>query len=208
VGTGGKKYPPKRAIARKLLSEGQYIILKTREANYWWYGDSVQSMPLQLYADYNAILDQMAQKEKQRQKKYFPRPQYPTIMPERVAATSAPMTQETQPKRSATRETIPAISKSKPSPFGRKPGYRQPLASSEAEKFAQHVYQKLCDLSEGKQGRSSISSARRMVAEYGESSVRQALKITATRRNVRKPIGFIATLLRSEKVEKRLQGFG
>jgi hypothetical protein len=206
MGEGGKKYPPRREIARKLLAGGQYVVLKTREANYWYYGEQDQPMPLRLQADYQAIIDQMDERERRRQRRTFPRPQYPTITPEKVAATAAPTTQGTQSKRSAaTRETIAPAPRPKPSPFGRKPEYRQPLENPQAEAFAHLVHQKLCDLSEGKEGRSSLSSARRMVAEYGETAVRRALKTTATRRNVRKPVGFIATLLRSEKVERKLK---
>jgi hypothetical protein len=216
MGTGGKKYPPKREIARKLLAEGQQVVLKTREANYWYYGEQDQPMPFRLQADYHAIIEQMEERERRRQRRYFPRPHYLTIPPERVAApervvapkrvvaTAAPTTQQTQPQRSVTRETIASTLKPKPAAFGRKPEYRQPLENPQAEAFAQTVHRKLSHLSEGKEGRSSLPAARRMVAEYGETAVRRALKTTATRRNIRKPIGFISTLLRSEKVERRM----
>ena len=53
-------------------------------------------------------------------------------------------------------------------------------------------------MSKGKEGSISLASARRLVHRYGETAVRQALKTATSRRNIRKPVGFITTLLRSE----------
>lgn len=185
----GKNYPPKRPVARKLLATGHLVTLRTRVANFWWYGDKDKPMPLRFQADYYAILEQMDQAARRRRQPSKPQYQFLVITPQRVARIS-PGASET-PKPSVT--TIP---------FGRKPdgrtSYRQPLPDLVAEVTAQHVHRAIHEMSKGKQGNISLASARRLVYRYGEPAVRQALQTTACRRNIRKPVGFISTLLRSQ----------
>jgi hypothetical protein len=166
----GKKYPPKREIARRLLSKKQFVTLRTRLANYWYYGD-VQ-MPVRFQADMNAILDEMAQRTARHNRTYTPQYEFPVITPV-VAEASTKM-----PQYSAKTQM----------------SYRQPLQYD--EDFARYAYRTINEM-DG-EGQISLESARRLVYKYGEKAIRRAMDVANSRRNITKPVGFISTHLRSE----------
>jgi hypothetical protein len=194
-----KKYPPKREIARKLLSRKQHVTLKQRLANYWWYGS-----PSRL----GAISYQIALQEKFAAQQPNIRQQKERVYRVRedwliACENDSPTIREAPtPENSTTTEPMPSTQvKDYPSqPIN----IRQPLEREEDERFAQYVYERIRAMSEGREGQINIYSARRMVTRYGETEIRRALEIAAKRRNVRKPVGFISTILRSNAVEKRM----
>jgi hypothetical protein len=206
--TKGKKYPPKREIARKLLVEKQQVILKQRLPNYWWYGDAQKAMPVRLQADYYAILEQMNEKAKWRQRSFIPRYEYPVVATKSMENIFSVPCQDTRTESPATRNMSKPIPIQRPARHGQKTKYRQPLSNSEGEAFAQYALQVIIDMSQGKEDQITIASVRRLVDRYGEKAVQRAINSTAKRQNVRKPIGFISTLLRSEKVAQQLRGLG
>ena len=171
--TRGNKYPPKREIARRLLSQKQFVTLKQRMPNYWWYGDA--PMPFRFLADYHAIQGQLEQKATRTFKRKY---EYPMITP--VVAEESTKTPP-QPSRQQ-------------HPAQKHTSYRQPLQYD--EDFARYAYRKINEM--GGEGQISLESARRLVYKYGEKAVRRAMDVATSRRSIRKPVGFISTFLRSE----------
>jgi hypothetical protein len=172
----GQKYPPKRQIARRLLSKKQFVTLRTRIANYWWYGDV--HMPLRFQADMNAIINEMAEKTARSNRTYTPKYEFPVITP--VATKEIPKTPTQAPIE---RDTA-----------GEKTSYRKPLPVD--EDFARYAYRKINEM--GGEGQISLESARRLVTKYGEKAVRRAMNVATSRHNITKPVGFISTYLRSD----------
>jgi hypothetical protein len=206
--TKGKKYPPKREIARKLLAQKQQVILKERLPNYWWYGDAQKAMPVRLQADYYAIIEQMDEQAKRRQRSFIPQYEYPIVATKTMVNVSSVPCQDTQTESPTTGNVSKPIPVQRPAQHDQKTNYRQPLSNQEAEAFTQYAHQTIIDMNQDKEDQITIASVRRLVDRYGEKAVQRAMNSTAKRQNIRKPIGFISTLLRSEQAAHRLRGLG
>jgi hypothetical protein len=185
----GRKYPPKRALARKLLAAKQPVTLRIREANFWWYGD--KAMPLALLVDYLALQEQQTVKEA---RGYMPDYEFPILHPQRSQpAAAAVAASPSGAKQTSSANVAPTVDG------------RQPLTDSALEGAAQRLKEAVDRLSQEQGQALSIFSARRMVARYGLRAVERALQITARRRNLHNPPGFLATLLRSQSRAGRVE---
>jgi hypothetical protein len=180
----GRKYPPKRAIARKLLAARQPVTLRIREANLWWYGEA--ALPLALRVD---IPEQQSVPAA---RGYPPPYEFPILHPKRCPPAAAVPASPPNAIPPPSAGVVPVLDG------------RQPLADPALEGAARQLKEALDRLSQPQGPSLSLFSARRMLAQYGVDAVERALQVTARRRNLHNPPGFLATLLRSEKRAGRL----
>jgi hypothetical protein len=207
----GKRYPPRREIAVKLLSQRRQVTFKRRDLNYYWYGDTPPPMPVVLAQrpDWEQVEARLWDV-----KRYVA--QHPDLPPEHNHEHSA------KPMADASRD-IPAQLPlengfpQQPGSFTAAPAnpasrarrrsprrYRKPLSDPRLESLAGQVVEQVNQRAATPPQRISRASARRLVDEYGPARVERALKVMGRRRNVTHPAGWITVFLRSE-VKARAQ---
>ena len=176
----GKHYPALRPIARKLLAQGHKITLRRREANYYWY----------LEDDGKPLFQQLAEHQPPPQRQYWPRTWETPAQSGDIAASTSPM-----------RSPIPV---SAPQQEGGNVHF-EPNSSTENElstaqaQLARRLFTQINQMSDDNPDHQlTQGSAQRIVGQYGIPAVKRALWIVQQRNNVRKPVGLLCTILRSE----------
>ena len=101
-----------------------------------------------------------------------PKPVQPPLKP-------APRAGDQKPKQRPDRET-----------------YREPLPNADEEALAQRVREQINAMTEDLQDRATIVATRRLVWRHKMGPVVKSMEVVRKRRNVRKPIGFLSTILR------------
>jgi hypothetical protein len=180
-GETGKRYPPKPAIARKLLKQGHGVWLMKRSINLYWYGsEPMPKIPMQPEAKSEAV-DSVSTK-----------PDYCVQDEVVIPVQSMPMQPNFDvtemvpfPKNIAPQQQV-AAQRKRTSRF-----YKQPLADGADEWLAQKVYLATGNLQE--------IEARQLVDKYGRKAVGQALgrmEYLREKGELQNPAGFMKVVSR------------
>jgi len=221
----GRRYPARRQIAAILLGQGQEIVYKRQDVNYYWYGDTLPDLSIKLglhpkWREHEAREERIKQFVRQYQSRLdlhsvsapSSRPGKPLpkdSIGNRYAKDSIqfqpdPHADAMVPIQRANDDTAPKItSTNKASPH--RANYRKPLPDAMAEALAIQVYNRLNALSSDPAKHISQVTARRLVDLYGNRAVEDALVRLATRQNIMQPVGFLITVLKSEAKGLRLR---
>ncbi|MBZ0294313.1 MAG: hypothetical protein K8L99_17245, partial [Anaerolineae bacterium] len=194
----GKRYPPQRDIARRLLGQGKKIVYRRQDANYYWF-EEADSSPTQ-----NLLLRQAEELTRLRGAHPKITPVYVPYMETAASGQSdakKPVyiwtrTPNTEPVKAA--DAPPVKIPNNPLPPLGKRHYKKPLPDGDAEYMAQKLYAQMREKSTDAKGLISRAAARRLVTTYGMYLVGQGLAVIARRKNITNPTGFLITWLRSE----------
>jgi hypothetical protein len=180
------KYPAKREIAWRLLGQGERVSLFRQLPNYWYVEGHRPEIPPAAPS----------------QSKPATHPTPPNSQPpplaelfcEEAEVVVVPVPVKPRQRDRVKPSSPPPVAKARRIASGKRK-LKDPLA----EAYAQQVYEQVYELSQDREGRISLRSARRLVDEYGTGAVKQALERVARRASVYKPVGLLVTILRSER---------
>jgi hypothetical protein len=198
----GKRYPPLRSIAAKLLARKRALVYRKQDVNYYALGKR-----------HEAVLHAHRLTE-QEQTVAAPMPAAAQPSNGHSVSPSASGIGTAKPANKGHAQSKAQAQKKSPPPAqqakaGRKRSskrlYRKPLADASAETLAQRVYSTINAQTTDKAALISLVSARKYVDRYGIGAIERALKLMAQRRNIVKPVGFFATVLRGEALRLWLQ---
>jgi hypothetical protein len=168
----GKKYPPIRPIARRLLCKSGYVWFRWRWVNHYAYAKSDEVTQTQTAADVvlyqedpntlSALLSQVNNQPAQA----------PLGSPLRVPPSKPPAIEKRPPK------------------------YAHPLDDSRLEEAARRVYDSMAQLDT--QRTLSLANARALVTQYGAYAVESVVGAVQKRSDVRNPAGFLTRMLESQ----------
>ena len=178
----GKRYPALRPIARKLLAQGHKLTLRRREANYYWY----------LEDDGKPLFQQLAEHQPPPQRQYWPRTWETPAQSVDIAASTSPM--QSPIPVSAPQQEGGNVHFEPNSPIG----IENELSTEQAQ-LARRLFTQINQMGDDNPDHQlTLGSAQRIVTQYGVAAVKRALWIVQQRNNVRKPVGLLCTILRSE----------
>jgi bifunctional DNA primase/polymerase-like protein len=185
----GKRYPPIRALAGKLLKAGKAVRLVRQTVNYFWFSldnAPVATAPVKKHENsaFNRSLERFAT--------YFG--QHIVIQtPQERPAPPIPVPVDSSPEASAPVSDGPPKKARK-----RKPNYHKPLPEERLEALAVRAQQTVSQMSASRADHLSLVNARKLVNQYGDWLVGRVLAIMQSRRNIVKPVGFLVIVLHSE----------
>jgi hypothetical protein len=205
----GKRYPPIRGIALRLLKEGRGVKFVVQNPNTYWYADPNAPRPALPMQPPPPIMAAGWRLER------APAPPTNTTLPPPVPATSAvrlvyehvppkPSTGQggkggaPPPPKPPTQYKHPGFTPSGKPRKERQPRCWTPLANAALEALAERVYCAVNDRTAKREEGVSRATARRWVLRYGAALVERQLGLMLSRRNVYKPAGWLAAALRSE----------
>jgi hypothetical protein len=180
VDQSGKRYPARRNIAARLLGQGKRVVYKRQDANYYWYDDTLPNQDVS------------------------PNPHFRWRKAEQVVRTFMPEYIPAEISSSILFVITANLNVVQPvNPSHTEKEFLSPDSRMSLENPAQDaLYTKVYDvLNKGNLDRSSHISrttARHLVQFYGTHAVQAALGILRKRQNIRHPVGFFVTVLRSE----------
>ncbi|MCS6835795.1 MAG: bifunctional DNA primase/polymerase [Anaerolineae bacterium] len=212
----GRKYPPLRALAKRLLRRRSMILYVRQGCNRYWIADlSRMSMKELLSRDGNAsISHEKACRSDFEGLKVKP---YMTFEKDALESLKRSFSQvRSQAPRAAQTLSEPpktllseapseaqgqqAQEKLAKPPRKTKRYYKRPLPSVRLEWLANKLYETLkqvsAHLGHESQGYASLPNARRWVEEYGIRLVRRLIYVLQERNNLRNPAGFALVWLR------------
>jgi hypothetical protein len=194
----GKRYPPKRDIARRLLRGGKQIVYRRQDANYYWFEEADSSPPQNLLLRQAEELARLRAAHPKIPPVYVP---YVETAASGQSDAKKPVyiwtrTPDIEPVRPA--DAPPVNPASNPTPLLGQRHYKKPLPDADAEVVAQKLYVQMREKSTDAKGYISQATARRLVTTYGAQLVGQGLAVIARRNNIVNPTGFLITWLRSE----------
>jgi Bifunctional DNA primase/polymerase, N-terminal. len=172
----GKRYPPRRAIARKLLRQRRRLVYKTRGVNEYWYEDPNAPKPAQpalACADRPAFVDRPAAVTAQLVTPALPGFDLPPRLIEALGLPSQTglLAQTDQPARkkpaSAPIQTVV--------PLKTQQKYLKRLQRQQVKALALTVYTAVQRLTNDRSRRISKANARQLVETYGVTAVGRAL---------------------------------
>jgi predicted transcriptional regulator len=169
----GKKYPALRTIAAQLLANSESICLKERTVNFYWYGDVEPPI-----AEFIHIREKQIRKQE--------------IQEAFLVQTSR--SKSSVPNREPFHQ--PVLKQASPAQMLHK-DFRKPLADTSQEALAQHIYRTLNTQADKQL---SLANARRITHMQSEDRVRAALNCVQQRKMILNPVGFLTTLLRSNRL--------
>ncbi len=168
----GKKYPPIRPVAQRLLGKSGYVWFKWRGVNHYAYAKSDEvsqtptaPTPVLRQEDQNALSGHPSQTDNQ-----------PALTPI-GALTPAP------PSKPPGIEKLP-------------PKYAYPLDDRRLEQAARRVYDRMGQLDTKRT--LSLANARALITEYGAYAVENIVEVMQKRSDVRNPAGFFTGMLESQ----------
>jgi hypothetical protein len=179
----GKRYPPLRKIAAKLLAKRHTVTFSRQDRNYYWVGDEPPHVEIKMGVrpDWQKIA------EKRRKSEAF----YASHRREEAIPAARRQTLE---KGDFVSTPQPAPSENPPDP---QPDYAQPLPDWGCEIIAKRLYREVMARAKGDKDSFSLVNARRVVDIYDIKLVQKALYVLGKRSNVRNVAGFVVTFLRS-----------
>jgi len=202
----GKRYPPRRPLAAKLLGQGKSVTYKRQDANYYWYGETPPDLGVlmglhskrdELAANMARIQQFMAEqatRELDLKETKADIAANGQLSPHFVTHTGEKQGRgEVKTERSLPPASQSPAKKAEPLPSG-----RRRLADDTLENFANRVYERVNRLSADPALHIGMAAARRLVSQYSRDLVETALRLLESRRNIAKPAGFFITVLRSE----------
>jgi hypothetical protein len=187
----GKHYPPVRALAAKLLAQGKALKLLHQTTNYY----VVQGVPQPL------IHPQQAAFEARRRHEEAWREQY-----RQQREAERQVKQAGGGQGEAIQPSLPALATEQPPPLmgppvskphrPRKQRYTRPFKQPDLEALAQRTYNLVNAMTQEQAHKIGLASARKWVDVYGVGVVKHGLERLGRKRNVTKPAGFLATVMR------------
>jgi len=196
-GKGGKRYPPLRLIAKRLLAQKQTITYCYQDANYYWYGDNLPLISVRYgvnpkQAEYDEQLERLNANLRGYWADFKAKKHVKDITPaDRSTSRQQSIITQLEPPELIDRPT------DKPYQPKSKRFYKKPLSDGRAESLAQRLYQAIWDRASSEKSRLSLANARRLIDQYSEKLIHRALGILKYRQNISNPAGFIIVWLRS-----------
>ena len=200
----GKRYPPEIRIARWLLATKKRVILKRREPNFYWYGETPPAAWLALGIQPQRPDPQKVEPWRQNLPAEMART--PTPLPERAKTAFSgdfvvagshyehraikALKTPGEASKAGDRSTVCQRTV-------RRRSYRRPLKDAREEGLAQRVYTAINLLKVQEARHMSQATARRLIDRYGVALVEEAVAVVQQRKNIRNPAGFLETYLRS-----------
>lgn len=194
----GKRYPPLRVIARRLLAQGKRLLFKSQDANHYEFPTrpampessasaiaQPATMAQEAVAPWVAAARKIRRMERNRNVG--------------TAISIAPNTEDGQ-KISICQTVKPTgqrqntVRAEKPIAVTQRPKTDSDLDAAEA--CVERLYTAIRNLNP--QRSITRKKARQFVSEYGVNQVERGLRLILKRRNVRNPAGFMQVLLRSQ----------
>jgi hypothetical protein len=201
----GRRFPALKPIAMKLLAQGRGVKLLTQTMNYYWYGNDTLPPTSSAAARLKAEIG-VSKVEKGREAGEWRNriERFVRIIGERVGIQEQPVQGSVttvqaavnDPYRSQSQngsERVSTISLPKRSSRY----YGKVLPDPDHEVLAVKVYQRINQAPTEKENCGSLATTRRWVDVYGTTLVKNALNLLEQRRNILRPSGFMATVLRS-----------
>jgi len=180
----GKRYPFVRSAVVKALKKGKAVWHMQQDFNYYWYGRLHVNLPGEIPAPPKTRLDVKTYFDGLYEKKPWLRKHMKT--PENGENTPNHGAEEAAQQQSAEK------------PKKRKKSYRRKLADEWAENCANWVHETLNRMCQDKAHKISLKTARRLVDQSGEETVRRAVKRIQSRNNVNRPVAMLITMLRGQ----------
>jgi len=221
-----KKYPAKAGIAKVLLAKRQHVVLHERIPNFWWYGSAdVPPISAKYNADVRRIVDDIhRQKFAHTRFMTFDSPSVdktPSAVPDVTAPIlnvsftppaylpacdvkthhavhQLPLLKGLPIKSPAQPSATPAPMRLNPNILARNT-YRRAFEDESQEALTIRLQNAINTRTTDKSDKITRESARRLVAKYSASAIEDAIRLLNTRQNVKKPVGFISTVLRGHK---------
>lgn len=196
--TTGKRWPAVKGIAQKLLAQGRGVRLLVRSLNYYWCGQGdppvTTSYHLQRTIDvapvvstgepsitFGQAVERLVRTVGSRQHHLPVQADTAQELPQRYVNTSMPYLGPGYTKRNTRRH------------------HWGPLANPDWEAAAVWTQQQVNMLIEAENEKLSLASARRWVEIFGVQAVETAVKTLHSRPDVRKPAGWLSTLIRTSE---------
>jgi hypothetical protein len=189
----GKRYPPVRALAAKLLAQGKALKLLHQTTNYY----AVQGVPQPLIHPQQAAFDAKRWQEEAWRVQY--RQQREAERQAEQKTTQGGQGQAIQPP-------LPALAAAQPPTYieppasklhrPRKRRYTRAFKQPDLEALAQRIYNLVNAMTQEQAHKISLASARKWVDVYGVGVVKHGLERLGRKGNITKPAGFIATVMR------------
>jgi hypothetical protein len=194
----GKRWPPKREIAQKLLKQGKRVEYWIQGVNFYWYGDSEPALPSQMKRYYPQSVQQKSPKPvKNRQPMAQSREGLPHNATLGSKVAEKPASTPTQPPCEVVyvnpvppRQAAPLVMPA-PHPPRPKGYYRRPLEDGSAEYWATRLASEIAEM--------SLSTARQLVDKFGIEAVQPTfykMGRLCQKEKVRNPAGFMITAVR------------
>ncbi len=190
----GQRWPALKAIAARLLGQRKKVRLLAQSLNHYRFGlvnarQTDRSPETESHAGEPPTIT-LGQGVERLMRRRSPITTWPMDAPVLVGAgNNSSFTQSSTAGFSPVDYEKPARK--------RRPRYWQPLKRPEAEALAQRVYRVVNERTTDPGQKLSLATARRQVDQAGEEAVRKALWLLDKRKNVVKPAGWLATILRS-----------
>ena len=191
----GKRYPPLRPLAMRLLGQGRALKLVRQDVNYYFVGDRLpMQVALGIHPRQEALDEQVKAEEAWRRCYRQQRAM------ERIAALRGepppPAPKSPQRRAASTGQGGKRTTDSTPKK-GRKRHYHRRFRDARKEALAIRIYVTVNKVTATPEHRLSLPNARRWVDIYEAGVIQMALELVGRRNNIDKPAGFVASVLRS-----------
>jgi Bifunctional DNA primase/polymerase, N-terminal len=209
----GKRYPPKRELAKKLLADGHSLTYMRQDVNYYWH-PAMPPSPLVAMG-----IHPNSPEKSENSRKYSARSSISISTPSPVSlrppqsigegneesrqsifhslTTQSP--REPEHKEIVQERYVSHVSeKSQKIVSKSKRYYRQNLPDALQENTAQRLYRKIRSRYAEKTGYLSMAVTRRLTEQYGTAQVRRLIQVLSWRDDIENPAGFSVVWLRSE----------
>jgi hypothetical protein len=207
----GKRYPPIRGIALRLLKGGRGVKFVVQTPNTYWYVDPNAprpALPMQPPSPITASGWRLERAPALLASATQPQPApvlatspvrlvYEHVPPKPYAGQGGNGVAPPAPRPPA-QYTHPGFTPSGKPRKPRQPRCWTPLEDTTLEAMAERVYFAVNDRTAKRAEGVSMATARRWVLRYGARLVERQLALMLSRRNVYKPAGWLAAALRSE----------
>jgi hypothetical protein len=212
----GKRYPPKRELAKKLLSEGHHLSYMRQDVNYYWHSDTPASpliamglhpkspeiaqkprfaTPVESWDSSIRKTPEIAQNRDDRQA--------PELIIEKSLSNECRGASRCAPDEVKLKDAL-ANQKTKTKRY-----YRQVLPDELQENTAQRLYKKIRSRCEEKSAEKaayiSMAYARKLTEQYGMAQIRRLIQVLSWRDGIENPAGFAVVWLRSEAKRAELE---
>jgi hypothetical protein len=165
----GKKYPPIRPIAQRLLGESGYVRFKWRGVNHYAYAKS------DIELEFPAVHDTEIHQASQHVVSVLPT----QTSPQPVPAKPAVLTPVLSSKLTYDENSLSM--------------YAHPLADARLEEAARRVYENMSQIDT--RHTLSLANARALVTQYGAYAVENMVERVEKRSDIRNPAGFLTNML-------------
>jgi hypothetical protein len=204
----GKRYPPNRELAKKLLADGHTLTYMRQDVNYYWHPHtppgplvtmgihpkSPEKAEISRFTNQHDLGESSIQKSlKNAQNSENDH----EVRDERI--------QKTPKLAIEAKDYLPETKLSQKIETQSKRYYRQALPDELQESAAQRLYKKVRSRCQDKEGYLSIAVARKLTEQYGAAQIRRLIQLLSWRDAIENPAGFSVVWLRSEAKRTELE---